>query len=682
MKIINSNVINSGFFRVGVSWSESELLKKKRLISKSVYISLEEFLDFDLFKKKLSFIKLGERYIFLVRVYYEEDLGGSGIGQENVGGIIKWKTLDEQIILKDLNIFNYNMEIEKLQKTIFERLTFSMEKYKFEYVNLIGLQLVVYYTNFDTISKLKRKLNLSSKSFGEQKDLVNVSMLKSSLNKIYPINERDNFGVLLVKKILGDKIEYIVLLDGSKVDFQKCVNNYSNKYVFTINMDFYQKKVDNEYYIFVVNLVDKLKKSVFIFNISGMKINHIIDESYDDNIIRQQGNIRFYINKFGEIYKKEISTKFSPIYVSKLSGRLSRLNYPDHKFGSLDLETYTFQQKSYVYALGFYIENDLKTFYIDKDLSSDELLLKCFNCLLTDKYNGYTFYVHNLSEFDIYFILPTLNRINQVYPNKFEFKNGLVFRDAKIISMKISTKVQTEKSSKVYSIKLVDSLKLLNSSLDNLCKTFNTNVQKSYFPYNFVKKDTLFYVGDKPSIEYYEHIDKNVYNSINKYDWSTEKETMYYLKNDLISLYEVMKKFITSEYINYHVHVTSSLTISSLSMDIFLRRFYKNNIPLIKDKSIFNDIKSSYFGGITEVYKPYGKNLFYYDVNSLYPHSALNTMPGLSCVYIDNINQNINDINNLFGFYYCDIECYKGYLGLLSVRTDGTITQPLGKFRG
>jgi hypothetical protein len=118
-------------------------------------------------------------------------------------------------------------------------------------------------------------------------------------------------------------------------------------------------------------------------------------------------------------------------------------------------------------------------------------------------------------------------------------------------------------------------------------------------------------------------------------------------------------------------------------MDIFLRRFYDKNIPLIKQKSIYNNIKQSYFGGITEVYKPYGKNLFYYDVNSLYPYAALNTMPGLNCIYSDNINTNISSmLDNIFGFYYCKIKTKEEYLGLLPYRTKKGLIQPLGEFEG
>lgn len=52
----------------------------------------------------------------------------------------------------------------------------------------------------------------------------------------------------------------------------------------------------------------------------------------------------------------------------------------------------------------------------------------------------------------------------------------------------------------------MDSLLLLQSSLDKLCKTFNTNVKKTYFPYTFVNKHNLWYIGNKPDIKYYKGV--------------------------------------------------------------------------------------------------------------------------------------------------------------------------------
>lgn len=69
----------------------------------------------------------------------------------------------------------------------------------------------------------------------------------------------------------------------------------------------------------------------------------------------------------------------------------------------------------------------------------------------------------------------------------------------------------------------------------------------------------------------------------------------------------------------------SHITISSLAMRIFLKDFYNKNIPMINKPSIYKDLKQAYYGDITEVYKPLGHNLYYYDVNSLYPFAALKT---------------------------------------------------------
>ena len=128
--------------------------------------------------------------------------------------------------------------------------------------------------------------------------------------------------------------------------------------------------------------------------------------------------------------------------------------------------------------------------------------------------------------------------------------------------------------------------------------------------------------------------------------------------------------------------MTSCLTISRLALDIFLKHYYKKEIiPIINNKKIYSDIKLAYYGGITEVYKPYGENLYYYDVNSLYPYVALQDMPGLSCTYVE-FNLRSANLMDLFGYFYCEIESSLNYLGLLPVRDKGTLIFPNGKWSG
>ena len=120
-----------------------------------------------------------------------------------------------------------------------------------------------------------------------------------------------------------------------------------------------------------------------------------------------------------------------------------------------------------------------------------------------------------------------------------------------------------------------------------------------------------------------------------------------------------------------------------MAMDIFLRKFYTiKNIPLISKNSIYHDIRESYYGGITEVYIPHGTDLSYLDVNSLYPFAALNDMAGLNCIYRDNINNNINECLDLFGFFYCRIKTSDKYIGLIPIRSDEGIKMPLGIIEG
>lgn len=156
---------------------------------------------------------------------------------------------------------------------------------------------------------------------------------------------------------------------------------------------------------------------------------------------------------------------------------------------------------------------DLKLFYIDENsLNSEELILKCLESMISAKYDKYTFYVHNLGRYDIYFLLNILVKSDK-------YKISILARDDLILSISIHsnyTKTKTVKDGRPergeiqkykdvevnikYQIKLVDSYNILSHSLDSLAKTYSTDVTKDIFPYNFMNKNTLFYIGVKPSL--------------------------------------------------------------------------------------------------------------------------------------------------------------------------------------
>lgn len=654
-----------------------------------LYFDYEEFqmLD-DVVGKFDRVLSKDSRYSILVRVAHI-----------SMGSSSEYKMLGPQYNFSIGSKEDFVKLLQDFHKSVTERLVNSMDIYHYENSDVLNLQFLVYSVgNFSSSKPTK----FSTKELGDKTDLFNVTKTKDGFNNYIPLlpNDKD-YGINLSKNIEDNRVVSVNLTDNSEFDLAESINKYRStrdKVSISGECQIYQKKINEVNYIITVDTTG-IYKFISIYHLNGMLVHKIVDSVLEGDVrVRQIGNVKSYINEKG-IYKKEITLNFSPVHSYKVGGKLGRMIHPEWRFGTMDLETYNHQDIAKTYAIGFHTKDNTQMFYLDKSQDSDELIWQCLDAMLIEKYNGYTFYIHNFGRFDVYFLYKAIIRAN-LFDHKYDHEP--VYRDNLMLSLKISIK----KNKKVYSIKFVDSYNLLQASLAKLCKTFGTEVSKSFFPYDFVNKNTLYYEGKKPEIsffkrhnfdtatkvldingkskmEFYEYIDSNSYNNIPSVGWSMKEETLIYLKNDLVSLYNVMDKFISQIYIHYNTHLTKSLTISSLSMDIFLKKYYNNNIPLIKQKSVYNDIKKSYYGGITEVYKPYGKNLYYYDVNSLYPHAALNIMPGLGCVYSDNINSNMGSMKDkIFGFYYCSIEATEHYLGLLPFRDKNGLIMPVGKYEG
>jgi len=89
--------------------------------------------------------------------------------------------------------------------------------------------------------------------------------------------------------------------------------------------------------------------------------------------------------------------------------------------------------------------------------------------------------------------------------------------------------------------------------------------------------------------------------------------------NDCETLSEIIFIFGKEIYGILGQNVLKYPTLPSLAFAIYRTKFMKNeNIPLISG-DLYNFIKEGYYGGPVDVYKPHGKNIYRYDVNSLYP---------------------------------------------------------------
>ena len=142
---------------------------------------------------------------------------------------------------------------------------------------------------------------------------------------------------------------------------------------------------------------------------------------------------------------------------------------------------------------------------------------------------------------------------------------------------------------------------------------------------------------------------------------------------DCKSLFEVLVKFNDLVFKEFKINIFSSLTLPSLAMKIYKALFMPIDTLYQINGPIDSDIRQSYTGGAVDVYIPHNKSfssptrrkLYYYDVNSLYPHSMKSfPMPTGKPIYVkgslDNIKKHIDKECHKseaipFGFYFVEV---------------------------
>ena len=680
-KILNNNISSSS-------------KREERKVDKVFYLEAKHINDVGMLYEKFGICEPEKRYCLLVRVFslvsdYDDEY--FKYDSHNISSVTYWKVIGNQIYFsyKDANYLY--LKVKVLEESIRKKLEHTLEVYNVKPGNMLGLQYIITQVNYNDIVIKEKKLDLVS---DYHSDLINKSNINTNINILPLTCNINNFGVLLNKVVNKGYVDSINLLDGTPINIAGMVKEFSNSFNgFTEDVYFYQSSYKNDIIIVTVKTVHNLSvNQIQIYDLNGVKFCSVSDRIIDNNSFeRTVGNVTFKVCN-NIVILKEIKQDLKPINPN-MSSRKDKSTevFSTYRFGTLDLETYLNNQNiPKVYAIGFYTDSEKKTYYLDKSLDSDTIIVNCLNGMLKEKYNNYTFYVHKFAKFDVTFLLSVIIKLTEDQPKIYRFEP--IMRNGDIICITLwktfyfdrVSKSGNNKYKKSYKIKLVDSYNILTNKLSDLCVTYNTKVVKGIFPYRFVTEKTLFYSGKKPPMSFYENINLEKYKQIKDKNWNTQIETIYYLERDLRSLYDIMSQFIKHISIYYNVDVTNFYTISSLAMAIYLKNFYNNNIPLVNKKSMYNDIKNSYYGGITEVYRPYGKNLYYYDVNSLYPYAALNAMAGLNSVYLSRIDKDFNDCTkDIFGFYYCKIETCKGYIRLIPTRlTDNSIYNPLGYIEG
>lgn len=659
----------------------SSLPPVKRLYSEKsynftkIYLNQIQLSDYKSFADILTSnkIKPNTDYLVLIKVRYNLNL----FAMAGVQFTFRWNSLNDYRTILDL------------QDSIVSRLELLTNSYNLETYDYVCLYFKqVKYDN----SIVKNDLNNNSNKLSVSNNAELTNNMRMDLYKYDIIFGSDYLfskGIKLETIIKDDVIsEIIVNMDNNSFNFLDKIRQYANKpIVFDINSSFYLHFADDRYYIINISKDNHdgssktcMKKA---YTLKGLYLGYVVDTYLTYNILKRSfSKNTFYIHNNTVCYREKLydfnSIKLS--YKDKLTDHL----LPNPNIGVFDLETYTnSSDESCVYACGFFTNLDDKStlFYINVNKNSDRVVLDCLNSMLASKYSDVKFYCHNFGRYDVVYLLKIILAYNETTQGKVEpFKINCFFRNSVIIKLTLKKK----RGKTLQSITFIDSYSILNESLKSLSSKYNVETQKGCFPHTFVNDKTLFYVGNTPDIKYFSS--KEDYLKLDS--WDLKEQCLIYLDKDLISLYQVITTFNKSVFKNFGLQMTNSMTISRIALDLFMTNYYSKAskvIPLVNKTEVFKDLQKAYYGGITEVYKPtnnYNETLYYYDVNSLYPYVALNKMPGLKATYLEFYDDSFRNIENYFGFFYCEVSVESRYLGLLPYRCNKGLIFPTGKWCG
>jgi hypothetical protein len=322
-------------------------------------------------------------------------------------------------------------------------------------------------------------------------------------------------------------------------------------------------------------IASESKEHSIVFSVNdngrGYKIEKTLDGLLSHVIILGPIDLKWTDTKIKGGFKREIGK--STIYFvdgeivlrkQLLSAKPFRKGSIDNKlannFITMDIETINKDNKLVPYLICAY---NGKKYINSYSLNQEELFSIFIDQLLTlfTKSNKLVVYAHNLSGFDGIFLLKHLFKLGKVEP--------LLFH-GRLISIKVKLNIvgYTDKT-----IIFKDSYLLLPLSLRRLCKAFNVESIKGYFPF---KLTNIFYIGILPKIEYWTGIDTNIYNNLlSEYSkgWNFKNEAIKYCQLDCKCLFDILIKFNELIFSEFQVNIHKSLTLPALAMRIYKVNF-------------------------------------------------------------------------------------------------------------
>jgi hypothetical protein len=166
-------------------------------------------------------------------------------------------------------------------------------------------------------------------------------------------------------------------------------------------------------------------------------------------------------------------------------------------------------------------------------------------------------------------------------------------------------------------------------------------------------------------------------------EFSFQKYCEVYNRIDCQGLHKLIYKFFYLLVEYFKVDYSHCVSLPHLALEVYRSKFLKSNklIRLLSNRH-YNFIKQSYKGSIVSVFKPFGKNLYFYDINSLFSAMMLKSLP-VSTPKSYDVSKGLE---GFFGFTEAEVTCptdlYIPVLGIkANINGSEKLIYPTGAFK-
>ena len=303
----------------------------------------------------------------------------------------------------------------------------------------------------------------------------------------------------------------------------------------------------------------------------------------------------------------------------------------------------------------------------------------CNNCNLKIKNTKELIVLfHNSKGYDNSYMIDIFSKIENIQINSLAENN----QKFKMLKFKIP--------GKKYSIKIIDSLSFLQSDLNSLSNDLDDdlkiitkdhfknnfkiiNKKLENFPYSYINPDNLNEKDLPVKKEFYNILTMNEitnkeYNNVKlfykKMKFKNLKEYLEcYLTSDITLLADIFNNFRKMIFDEFELDSVKYISAPSLSKDCALK-YNKCKIEHIKDVTIYNFVRKSIMGGLSNSINPYVKlddikneTIAYNDLSSQYPNELRKKLPVSDYKFIEELDETKYGQKQDHGcFLLCDVK--------------------------